>query len=48
MTERTIERRQFVAALAAATALIGCNRTQEAPATSAEPPPKDEWARLRA
>ena len=38
----------FVAALAAATALIGCNRTQEAPATSAEPPPKDEWARLRA
>lgn len=48
MIERTIERRQFVAALAATTALFGCNRTQDAPATSAEPPPLDEWARVRA
>jgi len=48
-----MERRHFVAALAATTAWVGCRRAQEAPAAaaeplSAEPAPVDEWARVRA
>ena len=47
MNERSIERRRFFGALAAATALIGCSRAKSAPAASPEPP-ADEWARVRA
>jgi isopenicillin-N epimerase len=47
MSEPSIERRHFIGALAAATALIGCSRAKEAPAASPEPP-SDEWARVRA
>ncbi len=48
MSEPSIERRQFIGALAAATALFGCSRAKEAPAASAEPAANDEWTRLRA
>jgi isopenicillin-N epimerase len=47
MSDPNIERRQFIGALAAATALIGCSRAK-APAASPEPVPGDEWARVRA
>ena len=48
MREPSIERRQFIGALAAAGALLGCSRTKDAPAASPEPAPGDEWARVRA
>jgi isopenicillin-N epimerase len=48
MSDPSIERRQFIGALAAATALIGCSGAKAAPAASPEPPPGDEWARVRA
>jgi isopenicillin-N epimerase len=48
MTAKIIERRQFVTALAASAALIGCSRTKAEPAASPEPAPADEWARVRA
>jgi selenocysteine lyase/cysteine desulfurase len=48
MGDPSIERRQFIGALAAATALFGCSRSGDTPAASPEPPPADEWARVRA
>src|SRR5262245_20946736 len=48
MGELNIERRRFIGALAATTALFGCSRPGDAPAAAPEPPPGDEWARVRA
>src|SRR6185295_5386980 len=48
MSERNIERRQFIGALAATTALFGCSRPGDVPAAAPEPPAADEWGRVRA
>jgi isopenicillin-N epimerase len=48
MTQPTLERRQFLAALSAASALAGCSRLHAGSTTAAAAPPGDEWARVRA
>jgi selenocysteine lyase/cysteine desulfurase len=51
MSELTMERRHFLAGLAATPIAVGCGHVPAAPATSTSTPaalPGDEWARVRA
>jgi selenocysteine lyase/cysteine desulfurase len=48
MDDTTLDRRQFVAALAGIPVLAACHRVQGPPAAAAARPPADEWERVRA
>jgi len=47
MDDSTVNRRQFLAGLAASTAVIGCRPTQQATPVAPEPASGDQWASVR-